>query len=71
MMLDIDVHRARVVAHQLLETYASAGIFGTQTMPEDLVPSEVVPGSEAHLRFITLTVAIEYLRDADQLWNAS
>ena len=70
-MLDIDVVRARAVARQLLEAYAQGGIFGNQNMPEDLVPPGVVPGSEEHLRFITLTVAIDYMRDADQLWNAA
>lgn len=29
------------------------------------------PGSEEHLRFITLTVAIDYQRPADQLWDAA
>lgn len=70
-MFHIDAARARAVARQLLEAYAQVGIFGTQTMPEDLVPPEVVPGSEEHLRFISLTVAIDYMRDADQLWNAA
>ncbi len=70
-MLDSDVARARAVAQRLLQAYAQSGIFGNQNMPEDLVPPSVVPGSEAHLRFITLTVAIDYMRDADQLWNAA
>jgi len=40
-------------------------------MPEDLVPEGVKRGSLDHIMFITLTVSIDYQRDADQLWTAS
>lgn len=69
-MVTYDAERAKQVAARLSEAFASGGIFGTQAMPEDLAPEGVAVGSEAHLRFITLTVAIDYMRDADQLWRA-
>jgi hypothetical protein len=70
-MISLDVPRARHVAERLLTAMRTGGIFGTTEMPEDLVPAGVEIGSESHLRFITLTVAIDYMRDAGQLWNAA
>src|SRR5579859_4967669 len=40
-------------------------------MPEDMAPEGVKPGSPEHALFLTLTVAIDYMRDADQLWDAA
>ncbi len=40
-------------------------------MPEDLPPAGVTTGSLEHLLFITLTVAIDYQRDAIDLWRSS
>ena len=63
-----DVERARRVADLLLRAWQDEGVFGRREMPEDALPVRVERGSEAHLRFITLTVAIDYMRDADALW---
>jgi hypothetical protein len=65
-----DTTRAREVAAMLLGAYRAGGIFGNSAMPEDLLPDGMTVGSEEHLRFITLTVAVDYQRDADQLWAA-
>lgn len=70
-MFKPQVERARAVAGALLAAYQTEGIFGIREMPEDLAPAGVAPGSEEHLRFITLTVAIDYQRNADQLWDAA
>ena len=40
-------------------------------MPEELLPKSVKKGSYKHLMFITLTVSIDYQRDASELWKAS
>ncbi|MGI6206653.1 MAG: hypothetical protein ACOYEW_00455 [Anaerolineae bacterium] len=69
-MFTIDVPRARQVAADLLAAYGEQGIFGRKDMPEDLLPEGVRPGSEEHRRFVTLTVAIDYMRNADELWTA-
>lgn len=66
-----DVERARRVAAELLKAWQSEGVFGRRDMPEDALPARVDRGSEEHLRFITLTVAIDYMRDADALWRSS
>ncbi|MCZ7645945.1 MAG: hypothetical protein M5U26_11785 [Planctomycetota bacterium] len=54
-----------------MDAYASTGIFGFKDMPEDLPPKGVEHGSLEHVLFITLTVAIDYQRDATVLWDAS
>lgn len=40
-------------------------------MPEDKPPDGVEKGSLKHLLFITLTVAIDYMRDANQVWDSA
>jgi len=73
MTLVLHPERARLAGARLFEAFEGSGpgIFGTKEMPEDLLPSGVERGSEEHLRFITFTVSIDYMRDAVQLWRAS
>lgn len=40
-------------------------------MPEDILPKGIHKGSLEHLMFITLTVSIDYQRDAMVLWDNS
>jgi hypothetical protein len=40
-------------------------------MPEDLLPNGVAPGTPEHILFLTLTVSIDYQRDAPELWKSS
>ena len=40
-------------------------------MPEDILPKSIHKGSLEHLMFITLTVSIDYRRDAMVLWENS
>jgi hypothetical protein len=40
-------------------------------MPEDILPKGVQKGSLEHILFITLTVSIDYQRDAEVLWASS
>ena len=52
------------------------GIFGHNIMPEDLLWGsdlsgiKVNKGSYEHMMFITMVVSIDYMRDADKLWQA-
>ena len=73
MSLETHIDRARAVADRLFDAFQGdgPGIFGTKDMPEDLVPQGTSQGSREHLLFLTFTVAIDYLRDASQLWQAS
>ena len=70
MSLTIDPQRARAVGERLYQAFHGAGILGEVTMPEHILPPGVQRGSREQLHFITLTVAIDYMRDADHLWAA-
>ena len=67
-MLQIDADRGREVARLLHSNFSTTGIFGNTVMPEDILPAGLKRGSLAHLLFITLTVSIDYQRDANVLW---
>lgn len=73
MTLVVDAQRALIAGSRLFEAFEGGGpgIFGTKEMPENLLPRNVEQGSEEHLRFITFTVSIDYMRDAADLWRAS
>jgi len=67
----IDAQRGSLVAEKLLQMYITTGIFGNKAMPEDYPPQGVEIGSREHLLFLTLTVAIDYMRNADALWESA
>ncbi|MDY6875904.1 MAG: hypothetical protein SWK90_06855 [Chloroflexota bacterium] len=71
MSLKMDPKRAQQVGQLLLDAFHGEGILGEISMPEHLLPPAVERGSREHLHFITLTVAIDYMRNADALWEAS
>jgi hypothetical protein len=71
--LQADIPRARELAARIFKAFAprGPGIFGRATMPEDEPPPGVERGSLEHVIFITLTVSIDYQRDAHELWAVS
>lgn len=73
LALVCDPARAGKVGPLLYSAFneSPTGIFGHTTMPEDILPSGVEEGSLEHRMFITLTVSIDYMRDAEALWAAS
>jgi hypothetical protein len=71
MSIIIDSERGKKVAKLLYEVFTTSGIFGKKEMPEDILPMGMRRGSPEHLLFITLTVAIDYQRDAEQLWESA
>jgi len=71
MTVTIDIERGRKVAHLLFQPFSTTGIHGKTEMPEDITPNGIVRGSLEHIIFITLTVTIDYQRDADTLWASS
>lgn len=71
-MLKIDPKRGQEIAYILIKSYRDGGIFGhTPRMPEAILPEGISKGSREHLLFLTLTVSIDYMRDADRLWDAA
>jgi hypothetical protein len=71
MAIIIDSERGKKVAELLYNAFSSDGIHGRTDMPEDITPNNVVRGSLDHILFITLTVSIDYQRDAPSLWARS
>jgi len=71
MGLLIDKGRGKEVAELLYNLFSTTGIQGRNEMPEDIMPKGVIRGSLEHIMFITLTVSIDYQRDAPALWSAS
>lgn len=67
----IDVERGRRAAEILYNAYHTIGIFGRKTPPESVLPKGMVRGSLEHILFITLTVPIDYMRDASALWESA
>src|SRR5437870_5186532 len=70
--LTIDAARAYelipLLYHQF--NHSPDGIFGHRDMPEEILPETVQKGSLEHVIFITLTVSIDYQRDAPALWQS-
>lgn len=71
MSIELDIDKGRKAARVLYDCFSTGGILGKNNMPEDLVPYNVVSGTFEHIMFITLTVSIDYQRDAISLWNSS
>jgi hypothetical protein len=71
MAFQTEIARGIQVAPYLYHAFRITGIHGNKEMPEDLTPSGVVRGSLEHILFITLSVCIDYQRDANALWASS
>jgi hypothetical protein len=71
MSIVIDNERGKKVAELLYNSFTTKGIHGRTDMPEDITPNSVIRGSLDHIFFITLTVSIDYQRDAPSLWESS
>lgn len=71
MTIATDSIRGKRVANLLYNSFNTVGIHGRTDMPEDIAPRGFVRGSIEHMLFITLSVAIDYQRDADELWESS
>jgi hypothetical protein len=70
-MIQQDVDKGHKVAELLCEVFATKGIHGYTVSPEDSVPYGVTKGSLKHILFLTLTVSLDYQRNADALWMNS
>jgi len=71
MHLSSDIEKGRQVAPLLYEAFRTTGILGHVDMPEDRPPAGVEIGSLEHILFLTLTVSIDYQRDAYALWQSA
>ncbi len=69
--IEIDEHRGREAARILYHAFNSQGIFGENNLPENIMPEGVAKGSPEHVLFITMTVSIDYRRDAAAMWRSA
>ena len=66
-----DTQKGNTIALLLYHAFRNEGIHGQHDMPEDEPPKGVIPESLDHILFLTLTVSIDYQRDAHDLWDAA
>ena len=69
--LNVDANRGKQLAQLLYNSFSTIGILGNTEMPEDILPVGMEKRSLEHLLFITLTVSIDYQRDANNMWAVS
>ena len=68
----LNFQRASKVAEELIEALNRGGIFGRKELPDDMAESlKKYLTEEEFLRFITLTTALDYMRNAEKLWKSS
>ena len=74
MKVNLKLHpeRGRTLAYRLREVYEREGIFGHKELPDDAV-KEIIDELEEEevLLLVTLTTALDYMRNADELWKSS
>lgn len=70
---ELNLKRSRKIANKILEDYnEKKGVFKEfQFPPEYILPEGMKRGSEDQLIYITLTAALDFIRDATQLWKQS
>jgi len=71
MLIEIDEVKGREAAKLLYDTFNSEGVFARKEMPEDLIPNGISIGSLEHILFITMTVSIDYRRNATAMWKSA
>ena len=71
MSVKINFKKGNKLAKVLYDSFSTIGIHGQTEMPEDETPVGVERGSLEHILFITLTVSLDYMRDATVLWENS
>lgn len=71
-MLKTNTEHARKVIDILLDWYKKRdGLFSGSELPESETPNGLEIGSYEQIMFLTMTVAIDYQRSANDLWHAS
>lgn len=72
MVLLDSLDRAIQVGKILISVYINKGIFGHKKgdMPELVKPNGMEKSSVQHVNYITLLIALDYMREANQLWRA-
>ena len=68
----IDGSKAVKIAEKLLDLfYNRKGFFQNYSMPEYILPRNLVKGSREHALYLTYVISIDYMTDAEKLWRNS
>ena len=68
MDLNFDIERGILVIKTLVDSFNDNRLFTCDHFPEDIIPEEMVKGSNEHLVYLSLISSIAYLRKEEQLW---
>jgi len=70
--LKLNPDRAKEVGELLISVFETEGIFGHRDLPDDLI-NEIADtlDSSKLLLIVTLTTALDYMRNANELWQSS
>lgn len=71
MALTRDIDQARRIGTLLYNTYQDRGVLDAPPPPERPQPDGLTRGSEDHLHWLTLTMALSHHRSAAELWDAA
>lgn len=69
--IEKDIEKGSKLAELLYTSFSTSGILGQTEMPEDIIPKGIEKGTLEHILFITLSVSLDYQRDAPALWASS
>jgi len=69
--LHADMTRAREVAERLLRSAVHRAAYTEAENLANTMPDGIAEGSAEHLLFLTLTISLNYQRDAHALWESS
>uniref|UniRef100_A0A7J3X781 Uncharacterized protein n=1 Tax=Thermofilum pendens TaxID=2269 RepID=A0A7J3X781_THEPE len=65
--LTVDEQRAVAIARALKRVLKQGGPLVSK--PEYVLPRGLVPGSREHALYLTYVIAIDYMVDAEKLWQ--
>lgn len=73
MTIDInkDIPRGVEILRKLRQAYDNKTFFTFKQLPEDVLPEDMVRGSNEHLLYLTLVSSVAYLRREERLWSCA
>jgi len=72
IQFNINEEKAICIAEKLLDLfYRRRGFFEGYSMPEYVLPKNLVEGSREHGLYLTYVISIDYMTDAEKLWRNS
>ena len=66
----IELEKAVSISKILLDQfYNNKGFFKDYSMPEYILPGNMISGSREHALWLTFVVSVDYMADAVRLWK--